>query len=78
MPTTKPAESKFQGDILYPRRQFYFVVCSMTFYADFTLAKNEAFGDYHVDISQKSNRHIRATVKTYEKTGVYIFVKLFK
>ena len=50
----------------------------MTFYGDFTLAKDEAFGDYHVDISQKSDRHIRATVKTYEKTGVYIFVKLFK
>ena len=50
----------------------------MTFYGDFTLAEDEAFGDYHVDISQKSNRHIRATVKTYEKTGVYIFVKLFK
>ena len=50
----------------------------MTFYGDFTLAKVEAFGDYPVDISQKSNRQIRATVKTYEKTGVYIFVKLFK
>ena len=50
----------------------------MTFYGDFNLAKNDAFGDYHVDISQKSNRHIRATVKTYEKSGVYIFVKLFK
>ena len=50
----------------------------MTFYGDFTVAKDEAFGDYHVDISQKSSRHIRATVKTYEKTGVYIFVKLFK
>ena len=53
-------------------------MCSMTFYGDFTLAKDEAFGDCHVDISQKSNRHIRATVKTYEKTAVYIFEKLLK
>ena len=50
----------------------------MAFYGDFTLAKNEAFGVYHVDISQKSNRHIRGTVKTYEKNGVCIFVKRFK
>ena len=50
----------------------------MTFYGDFTLAKDEAFGDYHVHISQISNRHIRATVKTYEKTGLYIFLKLFR
>ena len=39
----------------------------MTFYGDFTLAKDEAFGDRHVDISQKSSCHIRAAVRTYEK-----------
>ena len=53
-------------------------MCSRSFYGDFTLAKDEAFGDYHVDISQKSDRHIRATVETYEKTGVYIFEQLFR
>ena len=50
----------------------------MTYVGDFTHTKEEAFGDYHNDISQKSTRHIRATVKNYEKTGVYIFVKLSK
>ena len=33
---------------------------------DFTLVKDEASGGYHVDTSQKSTRHIRATVKIYE------------
>ena len=79
---TKPAESKFQGDLLLRsiktptgesyRLQFRILRCCVQYdiYGDFTLAKDEAFGDYHLDVSQKSNRHIRVTVKTYEKTGV--------
>ena len=42
----------------------------MTFYGLFTLAKDEALGDYHVDTSQKPNRFIQATAKTDEKTWV--------
>ena len=50
----------------------------MFFSGDFTLAKDEDFDDYHCDISEKSTRVIRATVKTYEQTGTYVFLKLFK
>ena len=39
----------------------------MTFYGDLTLAEDEAFGDYHVDIAQKSNRHIRASRTTMQR-----------
>ena len=49
----------------------------MTYVGDLNLTKDEAFSDYYIDVSQKSTRHIPATVKNYEKTGVYIFVKLF-
>ena len=48
------------------------------FSGDFTLAKDEDFGDYYCDLSEKSNRILRATVKTYEHTGTYVFLKLFK
>ena len=50
----------------------------MTSVGDFTLTEDEASGDYHIDTSQKSTRHLRANVENYEKTGVYTFVKLFK
>ena len=48
----------------------------MTYVRDFT--KDEAFGDYHFDISQTLTRHPQATVKNYEKTDVYVFVNFFK
>ena len=48
------------------------------FSGDFTLAKDEDFGEYYCDLSEKSNRILRATVKTYEHTGTYVFLKLFK
>ena len=48
------------------------------FSGDFTLAKDEDFGDYFCDLSEKTNRLVRATVKTYEHTGTYVFLKLFK
>ena len=47
----------------------------MTYVGDFTFTKDEAFGVYHIDISQKSTLHVRATVKNYEQSGVYIFVQ---
>lgn len=50
----------------------------MSFFADFTLAQDEVFGDYNCEISQDSKRLIRATVKNFDKTGPYVFLKLFK
>lgn len=50
----------------------------MSFFGDFTLAQDESFGDYHCEISQDSKRLIRVTTKNFEKTGTYIFIKLFK
>ena len=44
----------------------------------FTADKDAVFGDAHFDVSRNEKRLIRATVKTYEKTGTYIFLKLFK
>ncbi len=42
-------------------------------------ADNDAkFGDSFVDISKTEKRLIRATTKTYENSGTYIFLKLFK
>ena len=44
----------------------------------FTASKDTENGDKYFDISQTEKRLIRATVKTYEKTGSYVFLKLFK
>ena len=44
----------------------------------FTSTKYTKFGDCFFDISKTNKRLIRATPKTYEKTGTYVFLKLFK
>ena len=44
----------------------------------FTAEKDAAFGDAHSDVSKSEKRLVRAAIKTYEKTGSYIFIKLFK
>ena len=44
----------------------------------FTSTKETEFGDCYFDISKTDKRLIRATVKTYERTGSYVFLKLFK
>ena len=36
------------------------------------------FGDVYFEISRTEKRLIRATVKSYENTGAYVFLKLFK
>ena len=43
-----------------------------------TAEKDSEFADSHFDISRVERRLVRATVKTYGKTGSYIFPKLFK
>ena len=44
----------------------------------FTSTKDTEFGGCYFDISKTDKRLIRATVKTYERTGTYVFLKLFK
>ena len=44
----------------------------------FTAKIDQQSGDCYLNISQTEKRLVRATVKTYEKTGSYVFLKLFK
>ena len=44
----------------------------------FTAEKDAEFGDVYFEISRTEKRLIRATVKSYENTGAYVFLKLFK
>ena len=44
----------------------------------FTCTKDTEFGDCYFDIWKTDKRLIRATVKTYERTGTYVFLKMFK
>ena len=44
----------------------------------FTSTKDAEFGDCYFDIPKTDKRLIRATLKTYERTGTYVFLKLFK
>ena len=44
----------------------------------FTATKDTQTADSYIDISKTDKRLIRATVKTYDKTGSYVFLKLFK
>ena len=44
----------------------------------FSATKDSEFGDSYYDISKTEKRLIRATLKTYENTGTYVFLKLFK
>ena len=44
----------------------------------FTAEKDAEFGDAHFDVSKSEKRLVRATIKSYEKTGSYVFLKLFK
>ena len=44
----------------------------------FTSSKDPQFGDCYFDFSQTEKRLVRATLKTYERTGTYVFLKFFK
>ena len=46
--------------------------------AKYTPEIDESFGDHQFEISQTEKRWVRASVKTYDKTGTYIFLKLYK
>ena len=43
-----------------------------------SIDKDIEFCDAYMDISQNEKRIVRASVKTYEITGSYISIKLFK
>ena len=44
----------------------------------FTSTKDTEYGDSYFNVSKTDKRLIRATLKIYEKTGTYVFLKLFK
>ena len=44
----------------------------------FTDTKDSDFRDCYLDTSKTEKDLIRATLKTNEKTGTYLFLKLFK
>ena len=44
----------------------------------FTSTKDTEFRNCYIDLSESDKRLIRATLKTYETTGTYVFRKLFK
>ena len=44
----------------------------------FSATKHSEFGDSYYDISKTEKRLIRAALETHEKTGTYLFLKLFK
>ena len=44
----------------------------------FTSTKDTEYGDCYFDVSKTDKRLIRATLKNMEKTGTYVFLKLFK
>ena len=44
----------------------------------FTSSKDTQFGDCYFGICQIGKRLVSATLKTYERTGTHVFLKLFK
>ena len=44
----------------------------------FTADKDAEFGDVYFEISRTEKKLIRATRKSYENTGAYVILKLFK
>ncbi len=45
---------------------------------NFTAETDAKFGDSYVDIAKTDKRLVRATLKTYDNSGTYVFLKLFK
>ena len=56
---------------------FVFVIMNKT-KTKTTASVDKEFGDWHFDILENSKRLVRATLKTYERTGTYVFLKFFK
>lgn len=45
---------------------------------NFTAERDAKIGDNFLDISKSEKRLVRITSKTYEATGSYFFIKVFK
>ena len=43
-----------------------------------TANADKIFGDCYFDFLENSKRLVRATLKTYDLTGTYVFLKVFK
>ena len=44
----------------------------------FSADKDAEFGDVYFEITRTEKRLIRATAKSYQNTGTYVFLKLYK
>ena len=44
----------------------------------FSADKDAEFGDVYFEITRTEKRLIRATTKSYQNTGTYVFLKLYK
>ena len=60
--------------VIYIKSRWYNKLPTMLF----TSSKDTLFGNCYFDISQTETRLVRATLKTYERTGTYVFLKLLK
>ncbi len=43
-----------------------------------TVESDAQFGDSYIDFAKTGKRLVRATLKTYDNSGTYVFLKLFK
>ena len=43
-----------------------------------TANADKDFGDCYFDILENTKRLVRATLKAYDQTGTYVFLKVFK
>ena len=43
-----------------------------------TAENDKSYGDSFINVSETKKRLIRATMKNYDKTGSYVFLKVFK
>ena len=40
--------------------------------------QDKTYGDGYIDVAKSKKRLVRATLKRYERTGSYVFLKVFK
>ena len=40
--------------------------------------QDKTYGDGYIDVAKSKKRLVRATLKRYERTGTYVFLKVFK
>ena len=45
---------------------------------DIKSEQDKTYGDGYIDVAKSKKRLVRATLKRYERTGTYVFLKVFK